>query len=123
MLLTGRLTGPCFKEAPAKVEHRLVVNKEEKYLPHIQIPLLERKQMLKKRAQGRPFFAPYPKILDFLEGIMASRKEKNENMEDTEGMNKREKEVKNFEPTKISYESIMCGKYPPACNKLYMYHL
>ena len=96
-MLTRRLTGPYLKEAPAKIEDKSVENNEEKHFTHLQIPSLEGRQILKKWAQGRPFFAPYPKILRVLEGIMASIKDKHINEEEIEAMKKREKEVKNLE--------------------------
>ena len=122
-MLTRRLTGPGLEEAAAKIEDKSVVNKEDKDFPHLQIPSLEGRQILKKRAQGRPYFAPYPKILRVLEGIMASIKDKHINEEEIEAMKKREKEVKNLKATQISYKLRMCRIYPPACNKIYSYHL
>ena len=45
-----------------------------------------------------------------------------EKVKDKEAKRKREKEENNLEATKISFR-YMCCIYPPACNKIYSYHL
>ena len=138
-----RFTGHCLKEATVKIEDRSSIRiKKEKDFPDLQISLLGGKQILKKRLQGRPYFAPYPQILHFLEGIVANREENRNTrevisstkilqdkkvkehgkVEDKEVKRKREKEGKNLEATQISFK-YMCRIYPPACNKIYSYHL
>ena len=57
------------------IEDRALVRYKEKDIPDLQISLLRGKQILQKRLQGRPYFAPYPQILHFLEGIVANREE------------------------------------------------
>ena len=125
------------KEAEVKIgDGWWLRNKEDKDDGSHQIPSLGGKQLVKKRSQGTPYFAPYPQIIHFLEGIMANRKDsgntrelisstkiqldKIENsQEDREAMMKREKEEKKA----TSYKYRVCHIYPPACNKIYSYHL
>ena len=130
-------TGPCLKEAEVKIgDGWWLRNKEDKDVGSLQIPSLGGKQLVKKRSQGTPYFAPYPQIIHFLEGIMANRKDSGntreiisstkiqhdkivKNQEDREAMKKREKE--NLKAT--SYKYRVCHIYPSACNKIYSYHL
>ena len=133
--MENRLTGRCLKEATVKIEDKASFGNKGKYFPSLQISLLGG-----KRRQGRPYFAPYPQILNLLEGIVANREENRREVisrtkilqdkkvkeqgevEEKEAKRKREKESKNLEATKISLKH-MCRIYPPACNKIYSYHL
>ena len=136
--LEKKLTGPCLREAPVKIgDGWLVRNKEEKDGARFQISVLGGKQLEEKRSQGTPYFAPYPQILHFLEEIMANRKDSRNTREiisstkiqqdkivknqedDGEAMKKREKEAKKA----TSYRDRVCHIYPPACKKIYSYHL
>ena len=146
--MENRFTGRCLKETRFKIEDTSPVRSKEKDLPDLHIQLLGGKQILKKRPQGRPYFAPFPQILHFLEGIVANRNDnrntmevisntkmlqdkkfkEQEKMKDKEAKKNREKEGKNLEATKISFK-YMCPPYkymyiyPPACNNIYSYHL
>ena len=140
--MENRFTGRCLKETRFKIEDTSPVRNKEKDFPDLHIQLLGGKQILKKRPQGRPYFAPYPQILHFLEGIVANRKDnrntievisstkmlqdkkfkEQEKVKDREAKRKREKEGKDLEATKIPFK-YMCRIYPPACNKIYSYHL
>ena len=123
-MVTKKLTGPCLKEAIVKMED----DKEpemwikEKYSP---FGLTLFKGNLKKRAQRRPFFTPYPQLLNFIRGFMANRKDNGEHGkkdEDMDAMKKREKEGKHAK-ARAARISLQCRIFPPACKEIYSYHL